>query len=109
MKTFTVQGLGWENNVNIDDSVFEKYEEMAFEAMTQALQNFFNGKATITDYSKEPKLGWFTYSYEAGFEGDPEKTIITVTENVLCNAGYQDLAEEVKSDRLKCYKNDEMH
>ena len=45
MKTFTVQGLGWENNVSIDDSVFEKYEEMAFEAMTQALQNFFDGKA----------------------------------------------------------------
>ena len=107
MKAFTVQGLGWENDVNIDDTVFEKYGDMAFEAMTQALQNFFDQKVTITDYSKEPKLGWFTYSYEAGFDGNPDKTIITLTENVLRNAGYYSLADEVKEDRMNFYKNDE--
>ena len=30
MKIFTVKGLGWENNVSIDDSVFEKYEVQVF-------------------------------------------------------------------------------
>ena len=35
MKTFTVQGYNWREDYEVDDSLFDNYEDMAFEAMTQ--------------------------------------------------------------------------
>ena len=39
MKKFIVQSSNWKQVVTIDDSVFEKREQMGFEAMTRAAEN----------------------------------------------------------------------
>ena len=40
MKTFTVEGFNWAEDYQIDPTLFDNYEDMAFEAMTQALEEY---------------------------------------------------------------------
>ena len=44
MKTFIVKGQNWINEVEINNELFDKYGDMAFEAMTQGLEMFFKGE-----------------------------------------------------------------
>ena len=100
MKTFTVRGQHWTKGVEIDDTIFEKYGDMAFEAMTQSVEGFFAGEVEET-YEGDAGLGWVMMAVEEGFEDDTEKTIASLTEYVLRNAGYHSLADEAKSIRRK--------
>ena len=100
MRAFIVRGQHWTKEVDIDESIFEKYGDMAFEAMTQAIESFFEGEIEET-YEGPAGLGWIMMSCEEGCEGDAEKEIASLTEHVLRNAGYHDLADEAKRIRKK--------
>ena len=107
MKTFTVRGQHWTKEVEIDDTVFEKYGDMAFEAMTQSVESFFKGEVDET-YEGGVGLGWVMTAYEEGFEDDLEKTIASLTEHVLRNAGYYTFADEAKRIRRKFQSGEEI-
>ena len=44
MKTFIVVGNQWERKVEIDESDFEKYGDMAMEAMTRVTEDILNNE-----------------------------------------------------------------
>ena len=44
MKTFIVEGNGWERAIEVDDSAYEKYGDMGMEAMTQAIEQVVEGE-----------------------------------------------------------------
>jgi len=91
MKTFIVEGNGWERAIDIDDSTYEKYGDMGMEAMTQALEQVKKGE-------EEANFGFILMAYENGFKGDDQKTIACLTEIVLRNAGYYELAEQARKE-----------
>ena len=124
MRTFTVEGHNWREDFEVDDSVFDNYEDMAFEAMTQAVQAI---SALLNDDVDSPAwhgsyqhgdirglkrwgdahptrgheddlmFGWITRAWEEGNENDAEKTIAAFTEYVLRNAGEHEWADKMKS------------
>ena len=89
MKIFVANGCGWKREVEIDDTLFEKYGDMATEAATLALERHFK-----VDSPQE--MGWFIVVSEKGYEDDPNKIIIMLTEHILRNAGYHSHAEILK-------------
>lgn len=105
MITFIVKGIAWQKRVEVDNSIFEKYEDMAFEAMTQALECFFNDDYEITDYDNFATLPWFLVAFQSGHEGNPDKTIVCLTEYALSNAGKQKIAQDCKKFRKEVQKN----
>ena len=100
MRTFIVEGNGWERAVDIDDSVYEKYGDMAMEAMTRAVEQVVNGEEDI-------RFGFILMTYENGFKGDDEKTIACLTEIVFRNAGFHDLAALAKREARKLMQSGE--
>ena len=54
MKTFVVVGNQWERKVEIDESDFEKYGDMAMEAMTRVTESILND---------EEEYGLLTYMF----------------------------------------------
>ena len=107
MKTFIVKGQHWTKEVEIDDTIFEKYGDMAFEAMTQSVESLFKGEIDET-YEGDVGLGWVMTAYEEGFEDDSEKTIASLTEHVLRNAGHHAFADEAKRMRKKFQNGEEI-
>jgi len=123
MKTFTVEGLNWREDFEVDDSVFDNYEDMAFEAMTQAVQQLLALPDEISDspdwdtsshqgdliilkcwgdahptrgHEEELMFGWVTLAWEKGYENNAEKTIAAFTEYILKNAGENEWAEKMR-------------
>ena len=123
MRTFTVEGLNWREDFEVDDTLFDNYEDMAFEAMTQAFQVLLalpgdNGNPPVwhsscqhVDMSELKRWGdahptrgheddlifeWVTVAWEKGYENNAEKTIAAITEYVLKNAGENEWAEKMR-------------
>ena len=132
MRTFTVEGHNWREDFEVDDSVFDNYEDMAFEAMTQAVQVLLalpgdNGNPPVwhsscqhVDMSELKRWGdahptrgheddlileWVTVAWEKGYENDPGKKIAALTDFVLRNAGHHELADEMRGKWLKVRRN----
>jgi hypothetical protein len=126
MRTFTVEGQNWRGDFEVDDSVFDNYEDMAFEAMTQSVQALFllplsgdndnlpvwHSSCQHVDMSELKRWGeahptrahedelmydWITLAWEKGYENDAEKIIGAFTEYILRNAGEHEWAEEVRA------------
>ena len=126
MKIFSVQGNNWREDYEVDDSLFDSYEDMAFEAMTLALEEYmtFPIEAPVWHSSCQPiinklpewgdayerkkgellDLTWTTIAWEKGYENNAEKTIAAFTEYVLKNAGENEWAEKM---RISWEKNKE--
>jgi hypothetical protein len=127
MKTFTVEGYNWREDYEVDDSLFDNYEDMAFEAMTLALKQYmtFPTEAPVWHSSCQPiinklpewgdayereegeliELTWTTMAWEKGYENDPGKKIAALTDFVLRNAGHHELADEIRGKWLKVGRN----
>ena len=95
MKTFAVRGNGWHTSVEVDDSLFEKYSEMACEATTQAVERLFKNEVEFE--SEDAGIGLFLVTVEEGRENDPNYEFVMLTEHVLRDAGMDELGEEVKT------------
>ncbi|MAF25079.1 hypothetical protein CL634_05835 [bacterium] len=106
MKIFTVKGCNWRTRVQVDDSIMERYIDMACEASTQGIEFYLNGpeEMIIAEDEKPAALGPFMTSCEVGEEDDDDKTIILLTEHVLRNAGKHGLADEVSAQVQEYYK-----
>ena len=89
MKTFIVDGSEWTRTIEIDDSLYEKYGDMAMEAMTIATEDIINNEDDI-------QWGLIVMAYEKGHKDNPDKTMACLTEIVFRNAGYHTLADEAK-------------
>ena len=118
MKTFSVQGYNWREDYEVDDSLFDSYEDMAFEAMTLALQEYmtFPTEAPVWHSSCQPiinklpewgdaykreegellDLTWITMAWEKGNENEPGKKIAALTEFVLRNSGHHETANKIR-------------
>ena len=112
MTTFIVRGQGWQNKVQVDETLFDKYADAAFEAMTQGLEKFFNRDFSPCleippngEDDQEVGLGWIMLSWQEGYKDNPDKTIACLTECVLVNAGQYDLAEKAKIMRKNSLEN----
>ena len=112
MKTFIVKGQSWLNEIEVNNELFDKYGDMAFEAMTQGIEKFFKGeyepclqKLPSGEYDNEIGLGFIMTGHQKGYEDDPDMVIACLTEYVLVNAGYHDLAETAKKIRKKSSEN----
>ena len=120
MKTFTVEGLNWKENFKVDDSLFDNYEDMAFEAMTVAVEEIlsfpkkreawrssvWHSSCDGTEMEELPRwgdshergdeddlmFGWTTVAWEKGHGEDPDKRIAALTELVLRNSGEHEWA-----------------
>ena len=95
MKTFTVEGLHWSKDVEIDDDVFNQEGDMGFEAMTQAIESFMSGDYE-EEFTGEPALGLFMVAYERGKGHLELERNMALTEYVLFNAGYHELASQFR-------------
>ena len=94
MITFVVTGNQWKREVEIDESDFEKYGDMAMEAMTRVTENILNN-------DEEAAWGLVMIAYEKGYEGDGDKVVACLTELIFRNAGYHVLAEQAKEQARK--------
>jgi len=94
MKTFVVLGNQWEREVTVDESDFEKYGDMAMEAMTRATEGILNDEDEAT-------WGFVIMAHEKGYKDDPDKMVACLTEIVFRNAGYHTLAEQAKKQVRK--------
>ena len=89
MKTFIIQtNQDTFFEIEIDDTQYDKYKNMATEAMARALELFFNSP------QDGDGLSYILIAYEKGYEHDMDKKIVTLTEYVLRNAGYHDIADD---------------
>ena len=89
MITFVVCGNQWEREVEVDESDFEKYGDMAMEAMTRAAEEILNNEDGAM-------WGFILMTYEKGYKDDPDKTVACLCEVVFRNAGYHELARQAK-------------
>ena len=94
MKTFVVTGNQWEREVEVDESDFEKYGDIAMEAMTRVTES-------ILESEDETQWGFILMAYEKGHKDDPDKTVACLVEVVFRNAGYHELAEQAKRQAQK--------
>ena len=108
MKTIIVEGLGWRVSVKVNEKIFPKYTDMTFEAMTQGIEMFFRNKYEPHPHREaEVGLGFALKAYEEGHQNDIEKEVVALTELVLRNAGYHDLAEEAKERAIAEIKKEQ--
>ena len=98
MKTFIVLGSDWEREVDIDESLYEKYGDMAMEAMTLAAEDVLNNEDEAT-------WGFILMAYEKGYKDDPNKMVACLTEIVFRNAGHHELAEQAKKEVRRLMDN----
>ena len=89
MKTFTVEGNGWNIDIDVNEANYEKYKDMAAEAMTQALEILME---------TQEELGFVIMAYEKGFKEDSNKVVACLTTYVLRNAGFYSLAEKADKE-----------
>lgn len=89
MITFVVTGNQWEREVELDESDFDKYGDMAMEAMTRAAEEILNNE-------DEAQWGFILMAYEKGYKDDPNKIVACLCEVVFRNAGYHALADEAR-------------
>ena len=85
---FIVSGEDWSLDVEVEADSFDTYAEIAFEAMSRAVDQICN----------EPGVGEYCFgpvmiAYEKGYENDLDKRIVILTEYVLRNSGHHDVAE----------------
>ena len=125
MRTFTVEGLNWREDFEVDDTLFDNYEDMAFEAMTQAVHVLLalpgdNGNPPVwhsscqhVDMSELKRWGdahptrgheeelmfeWVTVAWEKGCEKEIGKKIVALSEYVLRNAGEHEWADLMRDE-----------
>ena len=113
MRTFTVEGHNWREDFEVDDSVFDNYEDMAFEAMTQSVQTILalpNDNGDISELQRwgdahptrahedELVFGWTTIAWEKGCEKEIGKKIAALSEYVLRNAGEHEWADLMRDE-----------
>ena len=94
MKAFTVEGNRWKREVEVDESDFEKYGDMAMEAMTRVTEDILNNE-------EEANWGLVLLAYEKGYKDDPDKMVACLTEEVFRNAGYHTLAKQARKQAQK--------
>jgi hypothetical protein len=105
MKTFSVEGEHWFKDVDVDDSLYDKEGDMAHEAMTQAIESFFEGEYE-EEFTGEPSLGLFTVAYPKGKGHIEQERSMALTEYLLVNAGYHDLAAQFKRYAIEQLEKD---
>jgi len=106
MKTFSVKGNGWHTLVEVDDALFEKYSDMACEATTRAIEMLFNNEIELE--SDEAGIGLVLVAVEEGRENDPNYEYVILAEHALRNAGFHNLADNLKEiveKEAKRFKN----
>ena len=111
MKTFNVKGGNWSMLIDIDETVYEKYGDMAKESMSRAFDSFIRGElndfgllgnsSTHPDDHEELSVGLVMTSCEKGFEDDPDKEIACLSHFVAENAGYHEAAKEMREEMIK--------
>ena len=79
----------------IDNSLFDKEGYMGFEAMTQAIESFRAGDYE-EEFTGDPALGLFMDAYERGKGHLELERNMALTEYVLFNAGYDELAKQFR-------------
>ena len=107
MRAFVVQGIAWQKEILVDDSLFDDYEAMGFEAMTQAITHFLNDDYEITDHDNFPTFPWFLVAFESGHEGAPDKTVVCLSEIVITNAGLYKISGEFEDFRRSVQRQQE--
>ena len=101
MKTIIVEGQGWRASVDVDEEIFPKYTDMTFEAMTQGVERFLQNKYEPYPHRDvETGLGFSIKAFEEGHENDIEKEVEALTEYVLRNASFYELAERAREVAL---------
>jgi hypothetical protein len=98
MKIFNVEGANWINTVEIDDTLYEKYSEMAAEAMAQSFDSFVKGDLEDSNKKEELELGLVMSCYEDGFKNNPDRQVICLSYIVAEDAGYPDLAKAMRQE-----------
>lgn len=98
MKTFIVQtDKDTFFEVDIDETLYEQYKDMAAEAMALAFESFFKGDRP----HDRAGLSLIVMAWEEDSEGDPNKQIIASCPDVLRNVGYPALADECQEQIKK--------
>jgi len=94
MRTFRVKGTNWQTEIEVDNEIYEKYGDMAMEAMTQAFDAWSEG--SFDSEGKDAQLGFVMTSCEKGHEGNADKEMACLTALVAENAGEHSLASEMR-------------
>jgi len=99
MKAFIVEGANWQQRIEINDSLYEKYSDMATEAMTQAIERINSGEAeNLIKGQTDEMLGVGPVMMGWG-ENEGAEKIVVLTEYIFRNAGCPEAADAMKSAR----------
>ena len=101
MRTFIVEGANWRQRIEIDDSAYEKYAELAAEAMTLAIEKINNCEAEnlMKEFADE-LLGVGAVMTAWGEDDGVEKEkIMVLTEEIFSNAGCHKESEAMQKMR----------
>jgi len=108
-----VQAGGWRKEVLLDESSYkqgeEGFEEICYEAGTQALECFVKykqGDSEAIEITKQSEhlavsIGWVLDVHEKDTES-PDRRFFVLTECCLRNAGFNRLATEQRKEIEKC-------
>ncbi len=101
VKTFIVQtDKDTFFEINVNEDLYDKYKDMAAEAMAQAFEKFFKGEHPHDSAG----LSFIVMAWEQGSDGDPNKQIVASSPQVLRNIGYHELADECQEQIKKLTK-----
>tara|TARA_B100000676_G_C17810889_1_gene697377 strand:- start:75 stop:404 length:330 start_codon:yes stop_codon:yes gene_type:complete len=106
MKVFDVKGSNWINSVEINNENYDKYSNMAMEAMAQSFDAFMKNEINSDE---ELELGLVMTCHEQGCEGQLDKEIICLSYLVAENAGYPEIAKAMRQeiDKVQSQMRDE--
>jgi len=93
MKTFVVEGHNWRQQIEIDDSLYEKNSDMATEAMTQAVERINNGEAENLIEENAHQMFGVALIMTAWPRGQRDQKVMALTEHIFRNAGRPAEAE----------------
>ncbi len=96
MKTFVIEGCNWRQEIEVDDSLFEKHHDMVVEAMTQCIENINNGEANnlIKEcFGQEFMVGPVLVGWE---KGKSKNEVMVLTEHIFLNASCYEAADTMR-------------
>jgi len=82
MNTYVITGYNWIKEIEIDDSIFEKYGDACMEAATRVIEN-------CGDFEEDKELT----AYLLVNQKNSDNIVIVSTSAILRNVGFHDAAE----------------
>ena len=101
MKAFIVEGHNWQQQIKVNNTLFDNYSDMAIEAMTQSIERINNEKAENLMEEHAGEFFEVRATMVAWGESEGSEKIVHLTEKIFGNAGWHSIADTMREQREK--------